>query len=70
MKDMCFNAYDLHTIMLNENDPEIIMVANSYYQGEQIELHIVFDDLRFLEFISHHEIDKIKENLKKRIDNL
>ena len=56
--------------MLNENNPEIIMVANSYYQGEQIELHIVFDDLRFLEFVSHHEIDKIKENLKKRIDAL
>lgn len=67
---MVFNAYDLHTMMLNENFPEIIFVADSYHKGEKIELTIVFDDLKFLEFISHNEIDKIKENLKKRIDNL
>jgi hypothetical protein len=70
MKEMMFNAYDLHTMMLNENFPEIIFVADSYYEGEKIELTIVFDDIKFIEFISHKEIDTIKENLKKRIDNL
>jgi hypothetical protein len=70
MEEMVFNAYDLHTVMLNNQFPEIILCASSYHKGEKIELTIVLDDLKFLEFISHHEIDTIKQNLKKRIDKL
>jgi hypothetical protein len=70
METIIFNAYDLHTVMLNNNDPEIHLVALSYHNGEKIHLQIVLDDITFLEFISHREIDQIKENIKNRIDQL
>lgn len=70
MKQLVFNLYDLHTTHLNETDQDIILAGDSYYNGERIELMVVFKDIDFLEFISHHEIDRIKENLKKRIDAL
>ena len=69
-KEVYLNLYDLHTAQLNENDGDIYLCGRSYQDGESIELCVIFNDMTFLEFISHHEIDKIKENLKKRIDNL
>ncbi len=69
-KEMYLNLYDLHTVQLNETDSDVYLCGRSYYNGESIELCVVFNDMTFLECISHHEIDKIKENLKKRIDNL
>jgi hypothetical protein len=70
MKQLVFNLYDLHTAHLNETDQDILLAGDSYYNGERVELMVVFKDIDFLEFISHHEIDRIKENLKKRIDEL
>lgn len=69
-KQLAFNLYGLHTMALNERDQDILLVGDSYHDGEPIELMVVFRDIDFLEFISHHEIDRIKENLKKRIDEL
>ena len=69
-KRLAFNLYDLHTVRLNETDTDIVLVGDSYYNGEPIELMVVLDDFTFLKFISHHEIDKIKENLKQLIDEL
>jgi len=42
----------------------------AYIDTDEISVYVIFNDMTFLECISHHEIDKIKENLKKRIDNL
>jgi len=69
-KQLALNLYDLHTVALNETDQDILLVGNSYHNGEPIELMVVLKDIDFLEFISHHEINRIKENLKKRIDEL
>ena len=69
-KQLAFNLYDLHTMKLNERDSDIILVGDSYQDGEPIELMIVLNDLTFLKFISHHEIDVIKDNLKSFIDEL
>jgi len=69
-KEMHLNLYDLHTAQLNETDSDIYLCGSSYYKGEPIELCVVFNDMTFLEFVSHDDINRIKENLKKRIDNL
>ena len=69
-KQLALNLYDLDTVALNETDQDILLVGNSYHNGEPIELMVVLKDIDFLEFISHKEIDTIKENLKKRIDEL
>ena len=69
-KEMYLYMYDLHTTQLNETDLEIVLGGSAFHKGERIEVIIVMNDLNFLEFISHAEIDRIKENLKKRIDNL
>ena len=69
-KRLAFNLYDLHTVRLNETDTDIILVGDSYQNGEPIELMVVLNDLTFLKFISHHKIDMIKENLKQFIDEL
>jgi hypothetical protein len=69
-KEMYLYLRNLHTLQLNETDQEIMLVADSYYKGEVVEVGIVLRDIDFLEFISHNEIDEIKENLKKRIDEL
>lgn len=69
-KEIYLDLHNLHTLHLNETDQEIMLVADSYYKGEAVELSITLRDIDFLEFISHNEIDRIKENLKKRIDNL
>ena len=69
-QEMYFNAYNINTIMLNNRDWDIIICADSYHNGEPIYLNIVFKDINFLEWISNNEINQIKENLKKRIDQL
>jgi len=69
-KEMYLYLRNLHTLHLNETDQEIMLVADSYYKGEVVEVGIALRDIDFLEFISHNEIDRIKENLKKRIDEL
>ena len=69
-KEMYLDVLNLHTLHLNETDQDILLAGDSYYNGERVELMVVFKDIDFLEFISHYEIDRIKENLKKRIDEL
>jgi hypothetical protein len=70
-KEYWFDAFDIHTFALNNDECSgILFVASGYLNGEEIELTIEFNDYNFLKFISHHEIDEIKENLKKRIDKL
>jgi hypothetical protein len=69
-KEMYLDVRNLHTLHLNETDQDILLAGDSYYNGERVELMVVFKDIDFLEFISHYEIDRIKENLKKRIDQL
>jgi len=68
-KELYVNLYDLHTTQLNETNSEIILGGSAFHKGERTEVFIVISDLNFLEFISHAEIGRIKENLKKRIDN-
>lgn len=68
-KELYVNLYDLHTTQLNEINSEIILGGSAFNKGERTEVYIVINDLNFLEFISHAEINRIKENLKKRIDN-
>lgn len=70
-KEYWFDAFDIHTLALNNDECSgIVLVASGYLNGEEIELTIEFNDYNFLKFISHKEIDEIKENLKKRIDKL
>lgn len=70
-KEYWFDAFDIHTMALNSEDRSAItLVASGYMNGEEIDLAIEFHDYNFLKFISHKEIDEIKENLKKRIDKL
>jgi hypothetical protein len=69
-KEIYLNLYDLHTVHLNETDPEVVLGGSVLHKGKSTEVIIVFNDLNFLEFISHDEINRIKENLKERIDNL
>ena len=69
-KEIYINLYDLHTTQLNETDSEIVLGGSALNKGESIEVIIVMNDLNFLEFISHAEINTIKQNLKRRIDNL
>jgi len=70
IKELWFNAYDINTLMLNNTDQDIIICADSYEKGEPVRLNMVFKDINFLEWISTHEINTIKANLKKRIDEL
>ena len=70
IRELYFNAYDIDTLMLNNRDQDIIICADSYQDGQPIRLNIVFKDINFLEWISNNEINEIKENLKKRIDQL
>lgn len=70
-KEYWFDAFDIHTLSLNSEDrSNITLVASGYMNGEEIDLAIEFEDYNFIKFISHKEIDEIKENLKKRIDKL
>ena len=70
-KSYWFDAFDIHTMALsNEETSSIVLVASGYMNGEEIDLTIEFEDYNFLKFISHKEIDEIKESLKKRIDKL
>lgn len=70
-KEYWFDAFDIHTLALNNDERSgIILVASGYLNGEEIELTIELPDYDFVNFISHKEIDEIKENLKKRIDKL
>jgi hypothetical protein len=48
MKQLVFNLYDLHTAHLNETDQDILLAGDSYYNGERIELMVVFKDIDFL----------------------
>jgi hypothetical protein len=70
IKELYFNAYDINTLMLNNTDQDIIICADSYENGQPVRLNLVFKDINFLEWISTHEIETIKANLKKRIDEL
>jgi len=70
VKELWFNAYDIDTLMLNNTTQDIIICADSYENGQPVRLNMVFKDINFLEWISTHEINTIKENLKKRIDEL
>jgi len=70
IKELYFNAYDIDTLMLNNTDQDIIICADSYENGQPVRLNLVFKDINFLEWISTHEINTIKANLKKRIDEL
>ena len=70
IKELYFNAYDIDTLMLNNTDQDIIICADSYENGQPVRLNIVFRDIDFLQWISHGEIDKIKANLKRQIDEL
>ena len=70
IKELWFNAYDINTLMLNNTDQDIIICAESYENGQPVRLNMVFKDINFLEWISTHEINTIKANLKKRIDEL
>jgi len=75
-KRLFFESINLHTCALNQTDYQISLVADGVFsevgveKEEYVTMHIYFRDEEFLEFISHKEIDKIKENLKKRIGNL
>ena len=70
IKELWFNAYDIDTLMLNNTTQDIIICAESYENGQPVRLNMVFKDINFLEWISTHEINTIKANLKKRIDEL
>jgi len=70
IKELWFNAYDIDTLMLNNTTQDIIICAESYENGQPVRLNMVFKDMNFLEWISTHEINTIKANLKKRIDEL
>lgn len=69
-KELVFEAFDLHTCALNNGCSSIALSAEGYLEGEEITLTMVLPDFDFINFISHQEIDAIKDNLKKRIDNL
>lgn len=71
-KEYWFEAFDVHTCALNNenNGSSILFGMFGYLNGEEIELTIELPDYDFVNFISHKEIDEIKENLKKRIDKL
>lgn len=70
-KEYWFDAFEIHTLALNSDEcSSILLVANGYMNGEEIDLTIEFNSYNFLKFISHKEIDEIKENLKKTIDKL
>ena len=69
-KENYFEAYDLHTCGLNGTNCQIALSADGYIEGEEVTLTFFLPDYDFINFISHKEIDEIKENLKKRIDEL
>ena len=69
-KEIYFEAFNLHTCALNNTDSQIVLSADGYIEGEEVTLTFFLPDYDFIQFISHKEIDEIKENLKKRIDQL
>ena len=69
-KEIYFEAFNLHTYALNNTDSQIVLSADGYIEGEEVTLTFFLPDYDFIQFISHNEIDRIKENLKKRIDEL
>ena len=69
-KQIYFEAYDLHTFGLHCTNCQIALSAAGYIYGAEVTLTFFLPDYDFINFISHKEIDEIKENLKKRIDEL
>jgi len=69
-KEIFFEGFNIHTLGFNNTDSEIVISADGYLECEEVTITFFLPDYDFLKFISHKEIDIIKENLKKRIDEL
>jgi hypothetical protein len=69
-KELFFEGFEIHTFGFNNTDSRIAISADGYLEGEEVTLTFFLPDYDFIKFISHKEIDIIKENLKKHIDEL
>jgi hypothetical protein len=69
-KQLFFEGFDIHTFQFNNSSTTIAISVDGYLENEEVTLTLFLPDYDFINFISHNEIDYIKENIKKRIDEL
>jgi hypothetical protein len=69
-RELFFEGFEIHTFGFNNTNSQIAISADGHLENEEVTLTFFLPDYDFIKFISHKEIDYIKENLKKRIDEL
>lgn len=59
-----------HSFAMNDHDNELILVGETYENGEKIDIAITIRDIDFLDCLAGGTIDRIKKNLIKRIQDI